>query len=103
MKFEIDVFWVKAGGVDPVALIQKLPGRVSQLHLKDLKDGLKLPAYSTGVPKDAFQELGDGIISMEPIIVAAKAAGVEHCHVEQDQSPDPLASIKQSMEYLRKL
>ena len=103
MKFEVDVFWVKAGGVDPVTLIKKLSGRVSQLHLKDLKDGLRLPTYSTGVPNDAFQELGDGIIAMEPIIVAAKTAGVAHCHVEQDQSPDPLASIRQSMDYLKKL
>ena len=103
MKFEVDVFWVKAAGLDPVAIISKLKGRVTQVHLKDLKDGLQLPTYSTGVPKDAFQELGDGIIPMEPILVAAKAAGVEHCHVEQDQSPDPLASIKQSIGYLNKM
>lgn len=103
MKFEIDIFWVKAGGHDPVALIKKLHGRVSQLHLKDLKEGLKLPTYSTGVPADAFQELGDGIIPMEPVLVAAMAAGVDHCHVEQDQSPDAIASIRQSIEYLRKL
>ena len=102
MQFELDVFWVKAGGLEPVDLIKKLSGRVSQLHLKDLKEGVPLPAYG-GVPKDAFQELGDGIIPMEPIIKAAKAAGVVHCHVEQDQSPDPIASIKQSMAYLRKL
>lgn len=103
MKFEIDVFWVKAAGIDPVALIKKLQGRVSQLHLKDLKDGIKLPSYQTSLPPDAFQELGDGIIAMEPIIVAAKAAGVEHCHVEQDQSPDAIASIRQSADYLMKL
>ncbi len=103
MKFEVDVFWVKAAGLDPVAIISKLKGRVTQVHLKDLKDGLQLPTYSTGVPKDAFQELGDGIIPMEPILVAAKAAGVEYCHVEQDQSPDPLASIKQSIGYLNKM
>jgi len=103
MKFEIDVFWVKAAGLDPVKLINRLKGRLTQVHLKDLKDGLQLPTYSTGVPKDAFQELGDGIIPMEPILVAAKAAGVEHCHVEQDQSPDPLASIKQSIGYLNKM
>jgi sugar phosphate isomerase/epimerase len=103
MKFEIDVFWVKAAGIDPVDLIKKLQGRVSQLHLKDLKDGMKIPTYSTGLPKEAFQELGDGIIPMEPIIVAAKAAGVQHCHVEQDQSPDALASIRQSISWLAKL
>ncbi|MES2439542.1 MAG: sugar phosphate isomerase/epimerase [Verrucomicrobiota bacterium] len=103
MQFEIDVFWVKAAGIDPVELIKKLKGRVSQLHLKDLKEGVAMPSYSMALPKDAFQELGDGIVAMEPILVAAKAAGVKHCHVEQDQSPDALASIRQSMDYLRKL
>ncbi len=103
MKFEIDVFWVKAAGLDPVELVTRLKGRVSQLHLKDLKQGIQSPSYGTGLPADAFQELGDGIIAMEPILVAAKAAGVEHCHVEQDQSPDPLASIRQSIAYLGSL
>ncbi len=102
MQFELDVFWVKAGGVEPVALMEKLGGRVSQLHLKDLKEGIELPKYG-GMPADGFQELGDGIIPMEPIIEAAASAGVQHCHVEQDQSPDPIASIRQSMEYLRGL
>lgn len=100
MMFEIDVFWVKAAGMEPADLIRKLTGRVSQLHLKDLKDGIEMPNFGA-LPDDAFQELGDGIIPMEPILVAAKAAGVVHCHVEQDQSPDPLASIRQSLEYLK--
>jgi sugar phosphate isomerase/epimerase len=102
MKFELDVFWVKAAGVDPVELINKLKGRVSQLHLKDLMEGAETPNYGS-LPQDAFKELGSGIIPMEPIIVAAKAAGVVHCHVEQDHSPDPLASIRQSIDYLGKL
>ena len=102
MKFELDLFWVKLGGQDPAALLAKLAGRVTQVHLKDLKSGIEIPSYGN-IPPDAFQELGDGIISTEAMMTAAKAAGVEHCHVEQDQSPDALASIKQSMEYLRKL
>lgn len=102
MKFEVDVFWVKAGGVDPVELIAKLKGRVSQLHLKDLKTGTTVPNYGK-LDNDAFKELGKGMIPMEPIIEAAVVAGVAHCHVEQDQSPDPMASIAQSMTYLRSL
>lgn len=103
MKFEVDVFWVKTAGVDPVELLKKLKGRVSQVHLKDLKAGIAMPTYSTGVPADAFKELGNGIIPVEPILAAAKEAGVAHCHVEQDQSPAPLKSIQQSIDYLRKL
>jgi len=102
MMFEVDVFWIKAANLDPVSLIKGLSGRISQLHLKDIKKGINLPIYG-GLPNDAFKELGNGIIPMEPIIEAAKAAGVEHCHVEQDQSPNPLASIKESMVYLKGL
>ncbi|MDG2400681.1 MAG: sugar phosphate isomerase/epimerase [Akkermansiaceae bacterium] len=102
MMFEVDVFWVRAADLDPVSLIKGLSGRISQLHLKDIKKGLKLPMYG-GLPKEAFKELGNGIIPMEPIIEAAKAAGVVHCHVEQDQSPDPIASIKESVAYLKAL
>ncbi|MEK7949967.1 sugar phosphate isomerase/epimerase family protein [Luteolibacter soli] len=102
MKFEVDVFWIKVANHDPSELITKLSGRVSQLHLKDLKAGLKLPEYGK-IPDDSFKELGNGIIPMEPIIAAAEKAGVVHCHVEQDQSPDAMASIKQSIAYLGKL
>ena len=102
MKFEIDVFWIKVGGHDPAEFITKLGKRVTQLHLKDLKPGLKLPEYGS-IPQDAFKELGNGIIPMEPILIAAEKAGVVNCHVEQDHSPDPMASIKESVEYLREL
>ena len=102
MKFELDLFWVKLGGLDPASLLNKLSGRVSQVHLKDLKAGIEIPSFGN-LPADAFQELGDGIISTEAMLTAAHAAGVVHCHVEQDQSPDALASIKQSIDYLRKL
>ena len=78
------------------------PGRISQLHLKDLKKGTKLPNFGR-LSNDAFKELGEGSIRMEPIIKAAGKSGVAHCHVEQDHSPDPLASIHQSMEHLKAL
>lgn len=102
MQFEVDVFWVKVGNVDPIAHMKRLKGRISQLHLKDLKKDTKLPSYG-GVAKDAFLELGNGMIDMEPILIAASEIGVSHCHVEQDHSPNPLASIVQSMKYLKGL
>jgi sugar phosphate isomerase/epimerase len=103
MKFEIDVFWVAIAGLDPIKMLEKLNGRVSQLHLKDLKADIKTPNFGANVPQEAFKELGNGTISMLPIIEAAAKAGVDHCHVEQDHSPDPLASVKTSIDYLKKL
>ena len=99
MMFEIDVFWVKLAGIGPASLIEKLKGRVSQLHLKDLKKGIEMPSY-TSPPKDAFKEIGNGMIDMTAIMAAAEANGVKHCHVEQDQSPHPIKSIQESMKNL---
>jgi sugar phosphate isomerase/epimerase len=102
MKFEIDVFWVEVGGLDSAELIRKLSGRVTQLHLKDLDRSVKPPQYDS-IPKEAFKELGNGVIAMEPILAAAADSGVSICHVEQDHSPHPIESIQQSAAYLQKL
>lgn len=102
-KFELDVFWAAIGGWDPVKTLEKLAGRVAQVHLKDL-----LPATPTifdegKVPKEAFKEVGAGNIDMKSVVAAAKRTGVAQCHVEQDQSPDPIASIQLSLKNLRAL
>ena len=102
MKFELDVFWVAVAGVDTIELMNKLGSRVSQLHLKDLDASVQAPQYD-GVPKEAFKEIGNGVIDIEAIIEAAGKHGIAHCHVEQDQSPDAMASIKESMETLKQM
>ena len=106
LQFQVDVFWVQVGRRDPLKLIQTLKGRVSQLHLKDLNGAIELPDKVEGwwsLKEETFEELGDGIIPTEPILEAAKGAGVRICHVEQDLSPNPLASIRRSLDYLQSL
>ncbi len=103
VRFELDVFWVAIGGKDPVETIRSLKGRIAQLHLKDLKDGIGMIHDEGKVPHDAFQEVGDGIVDWKAVLKAAEETGVAQCHVEQDQSPDAVASIGQSMRYLKKL
>lgn len=103
VKFEVDVFWVKIGGRSPIKTMRSLKGRISQVHLKDIKKGTKTSHDEGQVPEDAFQELGDGTIDMQRVMEVAAKLGVEQCHVEQDQSPDPIASIGQSMKHLKTL
>jgi len=100
MAFEMDVFWVKLGGRNPLAMIEELKGRISQLHLKDLKKNSVIPNFGKVTP-GTFDEIGDGMIKMEPIMKVAQQSGVIHCHVEQDQSPAPLKSIRKSLNYLK--
>ncbi len=102
MDFELDVFWVKLGGKDPIEMMKRLAGRISQVHLKDLRPGVGVITDEGKVPVDAFEELGDGTIDMVEVMKLAKLIGVDQCHVEQDQSPAPLESISQSIQFLRK-
>lgn len=103
VQFELDVFWAALVGLDPVKLLRDLRGRVAQLHLKDLKAGTPPAWDEVAVPADAFQELGRGCLDLKQILAAAAETGVAQCHVEQDQSPDPLASIAASLNFLRHL
>ncbi|MDQ6705668.1 MAG: sugar phosphate isomerase/epimerase [Acidobacteriota bacterium] len=101
--FEMDVFWVSVAGNDPVAMLSQLKGRVPLVHLKDEKRGTPTQ-YNEKVSKDTFQEVGHGSLDFPAILRAAEAAGVKHYFVEQDQTPgDPVASLKQSYDYLRSL
>ena len=101
VKFEIDVFWAAIGGLDPVQALHDLRGRVAQVHLKDLLAGTARNWDEGTVAPEAFKELGRGSLDMKRIIETCAATGVDQCHVEQDQSPDPLASIATSVNYLR--
>ena len=103
VQFELDVFWVKIGGLDPIKTLKKLKGRVAQVHLKDLQKGAKTQHDEGKVPHEAFKELGAGSIDMAKVMEAAAAVGAKQCHVEQDQSPDPLKSIGTSIGHLRTL
>ena len=47
---EMDVFWVVQGGVDPVKLLQKYPGRFKALHIKDMKEGAPTGLYEGHAP-----------------------------------------------------
>ena len=103
VKFEVDVFWVKVGGHNPVDTMRELKGRISQVHLKDMQRGTGTIYDEGNVPEEAFQELGDGVINMQHVMQVAMEMGVEQCHVEQDQSPDPIKSIDQSFQHLKQL
>jgi sugar phosphate isomerase/epimerase len=103
VKFEIDVFWAAIGGLDPVKTIRGLKGRVAQLHLKDLQQGTPTIYDEGQVPHEAFQEVGQGVIDWPAVLAAGEFAGATQCHVEQDQSPDAIASIGQSIRHLKQL
>jgi sugar phosphate isomerase/epimerase len=95
LKAEIDVYWVKRAGADPVEWINKLGNRVRMLHLKDMAAGTD----------QKFAPVGSGVIDFKAILAAAEKNEVRFGAVEQDQTYDvkPLDALQQSFEGLKKL
>jgi sugar phosphate isomerase/epimerase len=101
VTFQIDVFHAYHGGANPAQLIEKYKGRVTSLHLKDLKKGSPVKAGTATAPSDVDVPIGTGQLDMAAVLRAARDAGVSMYYLE-DESPDPLTHIPQSVEYLKK-
>ncbi len=92
LQAELDVYWVKKGGQNPVEFIDKFADKLLLLHVKDV------------MPDGTFGEVGEGILDWPAIFEAAGATKVEHYAVEQDQCPgDPFDSIATSLANLKKM
>jgi sugar phosphate isomerase/epimerase len=104
VHFELDTFWLKIAGQDPAAMLRRLKGRVSLVHMKDIARGTAVEYNEGKVPHEAFKEVGNGELDWPEVLKACEQAGVRHYIVEQDWWPgDPLESLRQSITYLRRL
>ena len=93
VKMEIDLYWLTKANQDPIALIEKHPGRFPLWHVKDMDK----------TEKKMFTEVGNGIIDFKKIFTKADTAGLKYFFVEQDICPgSPFDSITQSITYIKK-
>ena len=90
---EIDLYWMKKGGKEPVDYLQKYPGRFPLWHIKDMADD----------EQQSFACVGDGIIDFVEIFKLADIAGLQHIFVEQDQPKDSMACIESSYSSLNSM
>jgi sugar phosphate isomerase/epimerase len=95
LKAELDLYWVKKGGLDPAEYLQSYKGRCPIVHVKDM----------AGDEKGSFAEVGSGIIDYPAIFAIAEEVGVQYYIVEQDQclNHPPLESVKISIDYLKSI
>ena len=101
VNYQMDVFWVKQPGQDPVALLKKYPDRFLILHLKDRKPGTK-GNQDGRAPDESNVVLGKGDVGIAAIMKEAKKIGIKYYFIE-DESPKSVEQIPQSLEFLRKL
>ncbi|HET7180159.1 MAG TPA: sugar phosphate isomerase/epimerase [Chryseosolibacter sp.] len=100
-NFEMDVFWVKHPGQDPVALLKKYPNRFPLMHLKDRKPGT-VGNQKGEADVETNVVLGTGDVGIAAIMKAAKKAGVKHFFIE-DESSRSVTQVPESLAYLKHL
>jgi sugar phosphate isomerase/epimerase len=95
VSFELDVYWARHAGLNPVDLIKRLARRVPLLHAKDMAEQEMSRVMDAPV--------GGGILPWHEILTASERAGVEYYIVEQDHPRNPLSDTYQSLRYLRQM
>ncbi len=93
--FVLDTYWIQHGGGDIRHWIEKLSGRLTTLHMKDMKR-VKNNAVT-------FAAVGEGNIWWDGVIAVAERAGAKHFIVEQDACDrDSIECIKDIAAFLKK-
>ncbi|HEV7993296.1 MAG TPA: sugar phosphate isomerase/epimerase [Gemmatimonadaceae bacterium] len=90
VSFEADLYWVYKAGTDPVSFLERHPGRIVEIHLKD----------STAAPAKAMADVGSGVIDWSKVLDAANRTGVRYAFVERDDTTAPVDTIRASRNYL---
>jgi sugar phosphate isomerase/epimerase len=100
-NFEMDVFWIKNPGQDPVALLKKYPTRWKMLHLKDRKIGT--PDNPNGRQDvETNVVLGTGDVGIAAVMKQAMKLGIKHYFIE-DESSRAVEQVVESVKYLKSL
>jgi len=106
--FQMDIYWMTAGGVDVAKYLDKYAGRFRLMHVKDMSKEVRFSGDG-GDPKQWMElfpylaDAGSGVIDIKKVVAAALKSGVEHFIVERDLAPNGLDDLRNSYNYLSKL
>lgn len=101
VNYQMDVFWIRNPGQDPVALLKKYAPRWKMLHLKDRRHGT--PDNLNGRQDvETNVVLGTGDVGIAEVMKAAQEIGIKHYFIE-DESSRALQQVPESIRYLRSL
>lgn len=91
VDMELDLYWIRNAGVDPLPYFQSHPGRFSMLHVKDMDEFGRMA------------DVGRGEINFAEIFSHADSAGFKHFFVEHDRPGNGLASVAVSIYTVRNI
>lgn len=89
LDFQIDVYWAFNAGVDPVVYCERMKKRIKAIHLMD------------GLLGGRGKALGEGHVSLEPIIAMAKANNFDMIVESEGFYPTGLEEVARCMDFLK--
>lgn len=93
---EIDTYWVKMAGLDPVEKMKEYGDRLKCLHIKELK--------TVGVKTDPNPVVGEGCVGFKEIFDLGNKMGIQLAILEVEGFPcAPAEYLKRSYENMKKL
>ena len=100
-EFQLDVYWVRHGGQDPLALLEQYPDRFILMHMKDMAEGV-VGDFSGHSDVRTNVVLGRGQIDIAGLMRKASQLGIPYVFIE-DESPKSMMQIPLSLDYLKSL
>jgi sugar phosphate isomerase/epimerase len=99
VDFELDMYWVVAGGQDIIAWLNKYPKRFRLCHVKDRKKG------ATATEKEASVVVGTGSIDYRKVLKAARKQGMEYYIIEQEkwEGTTPMGAAQANANFMKTL
>lgn len=105
VAFEMDVFWMKASGANPIEYLRAYPGRFKLAHLKDASepvrfsgDGGSADQWIALFPK--MSDPGEGVFDISKVVQQGLVSGMEHFYLERDLAADPEKTLRNSFKNL---
>ena len=97
VDYELDMYWVVAGGQDPETWLKKYKNRFRLCHVKDRTKGATEAADTC--------TLGEGSIDYPKILKTAKENGMEYFIVEQEKytGTTPLKAVEVDAAYMKNI
>ncbi|HEV8512623.1 MAG TPA: sugar phosphate isomerase/epimerase [Cyclobacteriaceae bacterium] len=93
VHMELDLGWVVAAGKDPLQYFKNFQGRFPLWHLKDMN-----------LTKKESTEFGKGGLNISKMLENKEQSGLKYFFVEQEEyAVSPFDSMKQNLDYLKKL
>ena len=94
IKYELDLYWIVAGGADPAQYIERFASDMSIIHVKDM--------IATPDREQRFAPVGNGNLNWPRIFAEIRRIPIEFVIVEQDAhyEYDAIENVARSFDFL---